>query len=137
CYGSSKSYSFQSDTPASDAAACATAIDVCNAEEAPVPEGPIDCALNNQSASTTSCNAYAQCTQDAKVGDVTIGMYGNISVYCSPNGDTWSRQCVSGSQSTVLELESVDAWSACTDAAELCPDEVEVQVGSNGSPCYG
>jgi hypothetical protein len=136
CYNSARNYSFEIDVPADDPATCLTAMSVCDSNEAPVAEGPIECTLISQSASTTSCNTSTQCTQDAVVEGLTIGLYGTMYTYCQPDGDSWLCTCSSGVSSANVTVAAEDAWAACTDATAQCPDLVDVQVTTGGSNCY-
>jgi hypothetical protein len=138
CYNNSRSYSFEFSGAPDNAATCVDAMAVCDSNEELVPEGPVECGVTSQSASTGNCNANIQCTQDATVGGVVVGLNGNIYTYCQPNGDAWSCQCQSNTDIVTVDVESTDAWNACTEAAAQCPDLVDVEVtGSGGNPCYG
>jgi hypothetical protein len=135
CSGNSRSYSFELGV-AADATACEQAISVCTSDEAVTPEGPVDCTLNSQSASGGSCSANVQCTQEATVEGVVIGINGSIYSSCQQNGDAFLCYCQSGSASVTIDVTAADAWGACTTAAEQCPEVVDVQIGSS-NPCYG
>jgi hypothetical protein len=133
CYNTARSYTFEFASPL-----CVDAMAVCESSEELVPEGPIECGVTSQSASTGSCNANVQCTQDATVGGVVVGMTGNIYTYCNPTDEGWSCQCQSNTDVATVDVAADDAWTACTEAAAQCPDLVEVEVtGTGGRPCYG
>lgn len=138
CYNNSRSYSFEFAGAADEPGTCVSAMAVCDSTDELMPEGPIECGISSQSASGSYCDANIMCTQDATVDGVVVGLSGNIYTYCQPNGDVWSCQCQSNTSTATVDVESADAWSACTEAAAQCPELVEVEVtGTGGNPCYG
>jgi hypothetical protein len=136
CYAGNTSYSFTLGAVV-DETSCDTALGVCAGGEEVVLGGPIECAVSSQSASASYCSVSTVCTQEATVGDTTVGMAGAVYTSCQPNGDVWSCQCQSGVNAATIEVASADAWDACSAAAVECEAAVEVQIGSSGSPCVG
>jgi hypothetical protein len=128
CANSTRGYDFELGVDAGSAAACPSAIAVCDSDASPVPAGPIECTLASQTATSAYCSAALQCTQSALIDDVEIVLYGALSTYCQPDGDAWYCQCASGVTSSVVTVEAEDSWDACAQVAEQCPDLVDVQV---------
>lgn len=135
CSNANTSMRFQMDMAAGPEA-CTAAGSVCQTTEEIVPEGPLECTRASQSSGTTYCSANIQCAQDAVVNGVTIGVFGNVSVSCSPNGDQWSCSCRSSIDSASLNVAADDGWDACTMASEQCPDLVDVDVTTGGYYYY-
>lgn len=137
CYNNSQGYTFEYAAAADAAGTCASAVSVCDSTEEPVPQGEIECGVTNQSASGSYCSASLQCTQDAALGDVTVDLSGYLYTSCQPSGDSWSCQCQGTSEVATVTVEAENAFGACTEAVEQCPDLVEVEVTSQGGgrPC--
>lgn len=132
CYNNSRSYSFELPTNTITQESCETAMAVCATDSEPVLDGPIECDLTSQSASGTYCSANLTCSQDATVGDNTVGLYGSLYAYCTPVDSGWSCQCQSSAMSVGVEVTADAAWDACTEAVAKCPDVVEPVIGSGG-----
>ena len=78
----------------------------------------------NQSSSPLSCQLALECVQDARIGDVDIGLQGTIQASCYQDEPAWTCICLSGTGRADIAVESTDSWSACNAAAEACPELV-------------
>lgn len=131
CSNSTRSYAFALGGDVDPIDACPSAIDVCDSTDTPEPSGPIECELATQMATSDYCSATTQCTQVAVIEGVEIELHGTVSSYCQPNGDAWYCQCTSGTASSSVTVEADEAWDACEEVAEQCPDLVGIQIATN------
>lgn len=112
---------------------CNSALGLCDSVADAVPEGPVECERTYQSANDQWCDAQIQCTQDAVIGDLTIGVHAEIWTNCEQTSDTsWACSCNAGNDSVSFEVESEDGWETCNVAAEMCPELVTPTPGGSG-----
>ncbi len=117
---------------------CLAALEPCKAlDKLEVEDGSVTCRPTSQFADTGFCNASLDCALDATFDGEPLRVYGNVQVFCSPTDDAWSCSCSSNTSSGTLTIELDDPWEACTEAAERCPEVVDVQPLSGGSGVGG
>lgn len=134
CFGEAGSLRFDIADAPTDTNTCSGALDVCSSIDELDLSGDLECGQTFQSASGASCDAQVACGQEATLGDQELTVYGDLYLNCQLEADSaWNCSCNSSLESANLELDaSLESWDACTQAAEQCPDLVEVGVGGGG-----
>lgn len=133
CYADGANASFRIPTTADSSDVCAQGTDICHDVQSVEPSGPISCSQNFQWSSGQSCSASLECTQNAKVGDIDVGMMGSISAQCEGNDGGYDCYCSSGNDVVAVEVTSEDApWDVCTEVVQGCPELVGIQFGQSG-----
>jgi hypothetical protein len=137
CYVASGNFQFE--LPDADVAlsTCQDALSICELATSAEPSGPIDCEQTSQNAWADGCFGQTTCTQYADVNGIAVGLQGYVSQNCNALDDqTFECSCQSGSQTEVFEVTATSAWNACSDAATICPDLVDVVIGGGGGGYY-
>jgi len=133
CYGNQKSIRFDLPSASTTISTCVTAQSVCTSTEPLVLADPVKCEATYQSASAQSCDAQLSCNQAATQAGQQLLVYGDLYVSCQPkaSGTAWSCTCSSGANLATLAVEGASGWAVCTTAAQLCPAQVKVAIGSS------
>ncbi|MBN1605603.1 MAG: hypothetical protein JW940_03180 [Polyangiaceae bacterium] len=138
CYGNQWSMAFQLPGRQANDGACSDAQAICAQPEGIVLSGDPECERVAQSVDPNYCDAQIVCTQSARWGDTDLTMNPWLWLTCQPEtSGAWLCMCSAGMQTVNFEVGAAQGWDVCTEAAERCPDLIDVTSLTSGTGWIG